>query len=62
MYQDLRDILCAWVVSRSDEGLGYVRIVLLLLNLVSLLPSSKYPTWAKPDTDNCMPRSEGPRI
>ena len=26
MYQDLRDILCAWVVSRSDEGLGYVRI------------------------------------
>ncbi|KAJ2988604.1 hypothetical protein NUW54_g9067 [Trametes sanguinea] len=24
MYQDLRDMLCAWVVSRSDEGLGYV--------------------------------------
>ncbi|TFK56724.1 RabGAP/TBC [Heliocybe sulcata] len=25
MYQDLKDILCAWVVSRSDEGLGYTR-------------------------------------
>ena len=24
LYQDLKDILCAWVVSRSDEGLGYV--------------------------------------
>ncbi|KAF8310415.1 RabGAP/TBC [Clavulina sp. PMI_390] len=25
MHQDLKDLLCAWVVSRSDEGLGYVR-------------------------------------
>ncbi|KDQ63213.1 hypothetical protein JAAARDRAFT_119446 [Jaapia argillacea MUCL 33604] len=24
LYQDLKDLLCAWVVSRSDEGLGYV--------------------------------------
>ena len=24
LYQDLHDLLCAWVVSRSDEGLGYV--------------------------------------
>jgi TBC1 domain family member 14 len=24
MYQDLKDMLCAWVVSRSDEGLGYM--------------------------------------
>ncbi|EIW63955.1 RabGAP/TBC [Trametes versicolor FP-101664 SS1] len=24
LYQDLRDMLCAWVVARSDEGLGYV--------------------------------------
>ncbi|KJA28524.1 hypothetical protein HYPSUDRAFT_82866 [Hypholoma sublateritium FD-334 SS-4] len=23
MYEDLKEILCAWVVSRSDEGLGY---------------------------------------
>jgi hypothetical protein len=23
LYQDLKDMLCAWVVSRSDEGLGY---------------------------------------
>jgi hypothetical protein len=22
--EDLRDMLCAWVVARSDEGLGYV--------------------------------------
>jgi len=24
LYSDLRDLLCAWVVSRADEGLGYV--------------------------------------
>ncbi|KAG2368869.1 rab-GTPase-TBC domain-containing protein [Suillus spraguei] len=24
LYQDLRDMLCAWVVARADEGLGYV--------------------------------------
>ena len=23
LYQDLKDLLCAWVVSRTDEGLGY---------------------------------------
>lgn len=23
LYSDLKDMLCAWVVSRSDEGLGY---------------------------------------
>jgi hypothetical protein len=23
LYEDLKDLLCAWVVSRSDEGLGY---------------------------------------
>jgi len=23
LYEDLRDMLCAWLVSRSDEGLGY---------------------------------------
>jgi hypothetical protein len=23
LYQDLKDMLCAWVVSRSDEGQGY---------------------------------------
>lgn len=25
LYQDLKDLLCAWVVSRADEGLGYTR-------------------------------------
>ncbi|GBE77620.1 RabGAP/TBC protein [Sparassis crispa] len=24
LYEDLKEMLCAWVVSRSDEGLGYV--------------------------------------
>lgn len=23
LYPELKDMLCAWVVSRSDEGLGY---------------------------------------
>jgi hypothetical protein len=23
LYSELKDMLCAWVVSRSDEGLGY---------------------------------------
>lgn len=23
MYSELKDMICAWVVSRSDEGLGY---------------------------------------
>ena len=25
VYKDLKDMLCAWVVARSDEGLGYVK-------------------------------------
>ncbi|KAG6337071.1 hypothetical protein ID866_2024 [Astraeus odoratus] len=25
LYQELKDILCAWVISRADEGLGYIR-------------------------------------
>ncbi|KAI0094328.1 rab-GTPase-TBC domain-containing protein [Irpex rosettiformis] len=38
LYQDLKDMLCAWVVSRSDEGLGYVSGVskvaaMILLNM-----------------------------
>lgn len=24
MYEELKDMLCAWVVSRGDEALGYV--------------------------------------
>ncbi|KAI0828943.1 RabGAP/TBC [Trametes gibbosa] len=40
LYQDLREMLCAWVVARSDEGLGYVRGVakiaaMILLNMPS---------------------------
>lgn len=38
MYNDLKDMLCAWVVSRSDEGLGYTMGVskvaaMLLINM-----------------------------
>lgn len=40
MHDDLFDILCAWVVSRSDEGLGYTMgaskiAAMLLLNMQS---------------------------
>jgi len=24
LYDDLRNLLCAWIVSRAEEGLGYV--------------------------------------
>ena len=38
LYQDLQDMLCAWVVARSDEGLGYVTGIakiaaMILLNM-----------------------------
>ncbi len=38
LYQDVKDLLCAWVVARSDEGLGYVIgaskiAAMLLLNM-----------------------------
>ncbi|CAK5280277.1 unnamed protein product [Mycena citricolor] len=38
LYGDLRDMLCAWVVSRSDEGLGYAMgaakiAAMMLLNM-----------------------------
>lgn len=36
MYQDLKDMLCAWVVSRSDEGLGYVSGVSKIAAMVLL--------------------------
>ncbi|QRW22150.1 TBC1 domain family member 14 [Rhizoctonia solani] len=40
LYSDLKDLLCAWVVSRSDEGLGYVKGVssmagMFLINMSS---------------------------
>ncbi|KAJ6621221.1 rab-GTPase-TBC domain-containing protein [Mycena sp. CBHHK59/15] len=38
LYSELKDMLCAWVVSRSDEGLGYTRgaakiAAMLLINM-----------------------------
>ena len=40
LYSDLKDMLCAWVVSRSDEGLGYTFgaakiAAMLLINMPS---------------------------
>lgn len=40
LYSDLKDMLCAWVVSRSDEGLGYTVgaakiAAMLLINMPS---------------------------
>ena len=40
LYQDLRELLCAWAVARSDEGLGYVTgaskiAAMFLLNMPS---------------------------
>lgn len=28
LYQDLKNILCAWTIARADEGLAYVRTIL----------------------------------
>ncbi|KAI0036590.1 rab-GTPase-TBC domain-containing protein [Vararia minispora EC-137] len=36
MYEDLKDMLCAWVVSRSDEGLGYVPGIAKLAAMILL--------------------------
>lgn len=40
LHQDLKDMLCAWTVARSDEGLGYVpgaaRIAGMLLLQMSI--------------------------
>ncbi|KIY46073.1 RabGAP/TBC [Fistulina hepatica ATCC 64428] len=41
MYPDLKDMLCAWVIARSDEGLGYTsgaaRIAAMLLVVMPAL-------------------------
>jgi hypothetical protein len=36
MYEDLKDMLYAWVVSRSDEGLGYVRGIAKIAAMIIL--------------------------
>ncbi|KAJ3558978.1 hypothetical protein NM688_g615 [Phlebia brevispora] len=36
LYQDLKDMLCAWVVSRSDEGLGYVPGIAKIAGMILL--------------------------
>jgi len=42
LYSELKDMLCAWVVSRSDERLGYVsgtaRIAAMILLNMSAAP------------------------
>lgn len=41
LYQDLKDMLCAWVVSRSDEGLGYERGVAKIAAMVLINMSAE---------------------
>lgn len=36
LYQDLKDFLYAWVVARSDEGLGYIRGIAKLAAMIVL--------------------------
>ncbi|KZV76941.1 RabGAP/TBC [Peniophora sp. CONT] len=36
LYEDLKDMLCAWVVSRADEGLGYARGIARLAGMIIL--------------------------
>jgi hypothetical protein len=36
LYQDLVDMLCAWVVSRADEGLGYVHGIAKIAGMILL--------------------------
>ncbi|VDC01940.1 unnamed protein product [Peniophora sp. CBMAI 1063] len=36
LYEDLKDMLCAWVVSRSDEGLGYAKGIARLAGMIIL--------------------------
>ncbi|EJD04193.1 RabGAP/TBC [Fomitiporia mediterranea MF3/22] len=56
MYQDLLDMLCAWVVSRSDEGLGYVmgasKIAAMLL--LNMQPASAFVTMRNLVERHCM--------
>ena len=41
MYGELKDMLLAWVVSRSDEGLGYVHRVARIAAMILLnMPAS----------------------
>ncbi|KAI0697592.1 RabGAP/TBC [Cytidiella melzeri] len=44
MYQDLKDMLCAWVVSRSDEGLGYMSGVakVAAMILINMAPAQGF--------------------
>ena len=36
MYEDLKEMLFAWTVSRSDEGLGYVKGVAKVAAMIIL--------------------------
>lgn len=44
LYEDLKDMLCAWVVSRSDEGLGYIPGVAKIgaMLLVNMAPTQGF--------------------
>ena len=56
LYQDLKELLCAWVVSRSDEGLGYVmgasRIAAMFL--LNMSPASAFVSMRNLLERHCM--------
>ncbi|KAH8120083.1 RabGAP/TBC [Phellopilus nigrolimitatus] len=56
LYQDLKDMLCAWVVSRSDEGLGYVvgASKIAAMFLLNMQPSSAFVSMRNLLERHCM--------
>ncbi|KAF7436496.1 hypothetical protein PC9H_003329 [Pleurotus ostreatus] len=56
LYQDLKDMLCAWVVSRSDEGLGYTTGVsrVAAMFLISMPPQQGFVVMRNLLERHCM--------
>ncbi|KAF7303296.1 Tbc1 domain family member 14 [Mycena kentingensis (nom. inval.)] len=56
LYSDLKDMMCAWVVSRSDEGLGYIvgaaRIAAMLL--INMPPERSFIVFRNLLERHCM--------
>ena len=53
---ELQDILCAWVVSRSDEGLGYVMSAskIAAMFLLNMTPQSAFVAMRSSLERHCM--------
>ncbi|KAI5121319.1 hypothetical protein M0805_003786 [Coniferiporia weirii] len=56
LYQDLKDLLCAWVVARSDEGLGYTMGAskIAAMFLLNMQPSSAFVSMRNLLERHCM--------